>query len=250
MHTPNPFVYEKSLLADIKSATIPFMLEEHYGQCCEDLIVFSILRALREQGKIPDWSNFYCLEIGANHAFAGSNSYLLNKYTGIPCILVEANPKLLPDLKRARPDATIIHSAVVANDSPNVDFFVSYHNEISSLNKEFVEKWHNGHIGLEEKINVPAIRLNDLLGKYVPQEKKIILLSIDIEGMDLEIAKDLDFNVWRPVIIQMEPSDQFHKDESSKMIKTMQQNGYILLARTRVNLIFIEQSILECLVSP
>ncbi len=250
MLVANPFVYEKTMLADIKSATIPFMLEEHYGQCGEDLIVFSILRSLRTQNLLSDWTNFCCIEIGANHAFAGSNSYLLWKYTGVPCILVEANPKLLPDLHKARPDVQLVHTAIVTDDAEHVEFFVSHHHELSSLNRDFVEKWHDGNVGVEEVINVPAMRINRFLEQYVPENRQIVLLSVDIEGMDLEIIEDMDFEKWRPIIVQMEPSNHFHADESVKMTVAMQKRGYVLLSETNVNLIFIEQAVFSRFLLP
>ena len=55
---PNPFVYQRTLEADIKSATIPSMLEQHYGQCGEDLIIFSIARVLQTQGHIGNWADY------------------------------------------------------------------------------------------------------------------------------------------------------------------------------------------------
>ena len=99
---PNPFVYQRTLEADIKSATIPSMLEQHYGQCGEDLIIFSIARVLQTQGHIGNWADYVYVEIGGNHAFAGNNTYLLHICTGMTGILVEANPALLPDLQEGR----------------------------------------------------------------------------------------------------------------------------------------------------
>ena len=133
---PNPFVYQRTLEADIKSATIPSMLEQHYGQCGEDLIIFSIARALQTQGHIRNWADYVYVEIGGNHAFAGNNTYLLHIHTGMTGILVEANPALLPDLQKGRPADQIIHAAITNEDVETVELFVSNHHELSSLHKE------------------------------------------------------------------------------------------------------------------
>ena len=245
---PNPFVYQRTLEADIKSATIPSMLEQHYGQCGEDLIIFSIARALQTQGHIGNWADYVYVEIGGNHAFAGNNTYLLHIYTGMTGILVEANPALIPDLQKARPADQIIHAAIINEDVGTVELFVSNHHELSSLHKEFIEIWHGGQVGIKNSVQVAAMRPNQLFENHIPTDKNILLLSIDVEGKDLDIAKDIDFSRWRPLFVQLEPSEHFASGEGNRMTAFMQQQGYALISCTNVNLIYIDQAILPKLI--
>lgn len=235
---PNPFVYEQVYKNDISNACIPSILEEQYAQCGEDIIILSLIRAFGIE-ILKDKT--VCIEIGANHAFAGSNTFLISKELGIKSILIEANPSLIEDLKKSRFCDKIINVAIVDNDNANVDFFVSNHNELSSLNRDFVENWHDGKVGVKSDIKVDAIRINKLLEREVGSNSDILLLSIDIEGMDLKIIKDLDFSVWRPMFVQMEPSEHFLQGESVNMVEHMNKNEYFLISRTKVNLIFIDR---------
>lgn len=238
MFFSNPFVYDQVYASDINNANIPTLLEEQYAQCGEDIIILSIIRALRINYSADD---AVCVEIGANHAFAGSNTFLLGKSLGIKSILVEANPSLIKNLKKARPNDIVINTAIVDSDLNYVDLFISHQNELSSLSKDFVEDWHQGTIGVKEVCKVPALRINNFLKNNISEGMEIPLLSIDVEGMDLRIAQDLDFSRWRPLFVQMEPSEHFLEGEGEKMIEHMSKNEYFLISKTKVNLIFIDK---------
>ena len=164
-------------------------------------------------------------------------------------ILVEANPALLPDLQKGRPADQIIHAAITNEDVETVELFVSNHHELSSLHKEFIEIWHGGQVGIKNSVQVAAMRPNRLFENHIPADKKILLLSIDVEGKDLDIAKDIDFARWRPLFVQLEPSEHFASGEGERMTAFMQQQGYVLIARTNVNLIYIDQAMLTKLAS-
>ena len=164
MFFPNPFVYDQVYTSDINNANIPTLLEEQYAQCGEDIIILSIVRALNLK---YERDKAVCIEIGANHAFAGSNTFLLGKDLGIKSILVEANPSLIPSLKKARPHDIILNTAIVDSEVNYVDLFISNQNELSSLSRGFVEDWHQGTIGVKEVCKVPAIRINKFLEKNV-----------------------------------------------------------------------------------
>lgn len=245
MITPNPFVYEQTYISDIRCPTITATLQEHYSQCGEDIIITSLLRALISTGQISSLSKCICVEIGANHSFAGNNTYLLKKLFNLKSLLIEANPELIGDLQKSRPDDTIINVAVIDDDSETVDLNISNHHELSSINLEFVMNWHDGDVGLARKCKVPATRINQLLNKELPSDSTLLYLSIDVEGLDLRLIRDLDLSLYRPLIIQMEPSDHFEQGESDRMISYMTSREYRLFAKTPVNLIFIDSTLLN-----
>ncbi|PKY11617.1 hypothetical protein B1757_03515 [Acidithiobacillus marinus] len=193
---------------------------------------------MMSKGQLPDLNTCVVVEVGANHAFAGSNSYLLSKKLGFRSILIEANPSLIEELVRARPLDQVIHAAIVDGDEKEVDICVASSHELSSLSPEFVSTWHDGIMGGGEMVCVPAMRLNECLALHVGEDKHIVYLSIDVEGKDLSIIKTLDFLRWKPLLVQLEPSEHYAPGESDRMIDFMSLNGYTLLARTDVNLLF------------
>lgn len=241
---PNPFVYEKTIIADIKSTTIPALLEEQYAQCGEDIIIMAILKAIISSKILQDANNMIVVEVGGNHGYSGSNSYLISKELKIPSIIIEANPELIGDLIKARPEANIIHAAIVSGNEEVVEIYISNHHELSSLDRNFVEGWHHGQVGIRTSYSVPAMQLNHLLQKHIAHNQSILLLSIDIEGKDLEVAESINFEKWRPLFVQMEPSEHHSPGESVRMIDFMKSIKYGLIARTNVNLIFMDYKIL------
>ena len=167
---------------------------------------------------------------------ATSASYLLKKKYNVHTILVEANPDLIPALKKHRPDDTVIHAAVTNQPVKTVSFARCPDNEISSVNESFVKAWKDGTV--TDTIDVPAMRINQLIQQFYIYEAADMILSIDIEGHDYEVLTDLDFERFRPLIIIIEPSEEFAFGTVDKMMTFMQSKGYSLYSRTFVNLIF------------
>ncbi len=238
MEKRNSFIYQKCEELGLRPPDIEPQLNVHYGQCAEDLIVMSLLRAWSARTG-TDLSQERYLEIGANHAVSTSATYLLHSALGMTGVLVEANRHLLDDLAKARPHDTLLNLAIVDNDKETVEMFISNQSELSSLSRRFVEEWRGGVVGLAEVQDVPAMRINTLLAEHFPQ-KPPLYLSVDIEGLDYEILNDMDRQKWRPLIVQAEPSDHFKHDNSTAIRTLMEQSGYLLIARTDVNLIFTD----------
>lgn len=238
--TINPFAYQRILEATIPNSTIPSWLGESYAQCYEDIIVDSMIRAYGK--KLGRSFSLTYIEVGANHPVCTSSSLLWQRRYGVNGILVEANPKLAENLKKFRPKDVVINKAATNEDVSEVDFYVSPENELSSLSKKFVETRENLgiNLGIQEKIRVPTVRLNELL--ELTKQADLVVLIIDVESLDLALIKDINFEKYRPFIIQAEPSDGFCPGTSNSMINFLREKGYSLVAETDVNLIFADSS--------
>ncbi|WP_195707935.1 MULTISPECIES: FkbM family methyltransferase [unclassified Brucella] len=210
---------------------------EYYSQCGEDIIVLALLRSLSDKFGL-DLSSEKYLEIGANHPVATSATYLLNKTFGMTGVLVEANPSLIADLERHRNHDIIVNVAIHAKPEKEVVLYVSNQNELSSLEQRFVSDWANGTVGIKEEVVVRAKRINELITDNF--ERCPIFLSIDVEGIDLEILEDINWNVHRPAIVQVEPSDHYHPGNSINIIRCLNANRYSVIARTAVNIIAVD----------
>ena len=235
----NPFVYEACLEKGIRFPDIPVLAPECYGQCGEDLIVQALLEATALRLGV-DLKKTACVEVGGNHPFATSATYLLSKRFGLTSVVVEANEQLLEALRKGRPNDVIVYGAVQDKDVDHVMFSTSRLSELSSLDRSFVLKWDKGRVGEASWTEVPALRINDVLRKHV-KSRTISYLSIDVEGMDLAILKDMDFGAWRPWFVQAEPSEAQVRGNTQEIIALLGTVGYRLIARTSVNLIFGDQ---------
>lgn len=242
----NPYIYEKTAAADIKSPQIPSILSEQYGQQGEDVILLGMLKALARQGILDTSLDWRCVEIGGNHAFGGSTTYLVESQLRVLSVIVEANPDLISDLQKARPYAQLVNVAITPDARMDkVALYCANHNELSSLHRDFVEQWHGGEVGVSAVLEVPAMTPQSLFEAHVPNPDQLLFLSIDIEGADLCVAKAIDFSQWRPWFVQLEPSEHYNAGESDSMVTFMAEKGYRLTAETSVNLLFTDKRILK-----
>jgi FkbM family methyltransferase len=57
---------------------------------------------------------------------------------------------------------------------------------------------------LKEKILLRTRRLADILKEHVPAGRKIDFLSVDVEGLDLQVLRSNDWNLYRPEFVLVE----------------------------------------------
>jgi hypothetical protein len=154
-------------------------------------------------------------------------------------VLVEANPRLLDALRRHRPGDEVVHAAVQADAAEMVELFVSNQDELSSLDRGFVQQWRDGAVGEREVVRVPAMRINAIMAAHFA-ERAPVYLSVDIEGLDLAVLQDLDLARHRPAVLQAEPSDHHHPGNTGEIARFLAASGYAVVARTEVNLIALD----------
>jgi len=234
----NSNVYETIAATGMPMPDIPVHGIPYFGQCGEDLIVLALLRALALREGL-DLAQERYLEIGANHPVATSATWLLQRAAGMTGVLVEANPRLLDALRTHRPRDHVLHAAVHTGESETVELFVSNQSELSSLDRDFVLQWRQGAVGEREVVTVPAIRIDELMRRHFA-DRVPLFLSVDIEGMDLEVLRDLDFTRFRPAVVQAEPSDHHHPGNTEAIAGFLASAGYLVIARTEVNLIALD----------
>lgn len=176
------------------------MTNKSYSQYGEDLEILKFF------GRS---SSGYYVDIGANNGIRDSNTALL-EMCGWQGLLIEANPDLIAAAIRSRPNSTVIHSAIVApKDVGTIQFYqvVGGPENLDGLSTtvksdRFIQQvvQHGGKI---ETIAVPANTLEALLAKHnVPS--KFELLSIDVEGIELQVLQSLSFENYQPKLIVVE----------------------------------------------
>ena len=109
----NAYIRGECERAGVTPAVLDTFISETYAQQNEDLIVEALLTPVLRRAGRPLSSIFY-IEIGANHPFQTSNTYLFHRKHGAKGVLVEANHQLVQQLKAARPKDEVIEAAVSA----------------------------------------------------------------------------------------------------------------------------------------
>ncbi len=213
---------------------------ESYSQFGEDRIVGYLFDTLGIK-------TLTYLDIGANKPKADSNTYRL--YTqGSRGVLVEPNPRLCKVLRSARPRDVVLEVGVGLTADTHAEFFVfgGFADGHSTFSRSVATHWETvglkgyGKIPIEKVIQVPLIPINTIIadnfGGKAPN-----FLSLDVEGLDLDVLKGLDFERFAPDVVCVETLG-YHPDQSTfkknDIIDFMLAKNYVAYADTRVNTIF------------
>ncbi len=232
----NPFIEFEVGYLRLKPAPIATTIRETYAQCNEDLIVEALLRA-RFTIANRDMSSVRYLEVGGNHPVQTSSTYLLYRAWGGQGFIVEANAELARRLKIHRPRDVVIQTAVSDKFDETVSFHVHELDELSSLSIENIKGFDTFGMSSENlRIETVAnMHINTLFDSYI--NCPLDFMSIDIEGLDLPVLQALD-PVHRPTVLQVECVESVLLDQ---LRETLEPRGYQFVARTQVNVIFVQK---------
>ena len=171
-------------------------------------------------GNKPDG---FFVEVGANDPKKDSQSWHLEE-TGWSGILVEPLPDLAAELRRVR-KAQVFE---VACSSPNRA------GEVMRLHVAGPFSSFDPHLAVtgmraDKVIDVKVRTLDEVLTEG-QAAKPIDLLSVDVEGHEIDVLRGFDFSRWKPRLILLE-------DHVSSLDKHrfMTSAGYALMRRTGLN---------------
>lgn len=150
------------------------------------------------------------VEIGAFDGIRGSNTLFFEKFRGWTGLLVEASPLYHPWLVQNRPEMPIEQVAVGA-EVGEADFVEitegSYMMSglLESLPPSTQASLNKGLLGHSRFVTVPTLPLEDLLRRH--NLSQIDLLSIDIEGGELDALRNFPFDEFEIDIWTIEAYD-------------------------------------------
>lgn len=202
-----------------------------FAQFGEDANVLELFRTIGKR-KIT------YVDIGANDPVIHSNTYTFYR-EGSAGLLVDANPNICKRLRSKRPRDTVFHRGVAARSGPPLKLSVMDLDGLSSLSLEWSERLSEE--GLARKVGeveVPVFGINETLHEFGHTE--IDFASIDVEGLDFEVATAWDFDRFRPFLFCIETGvvtkGRHVKDET--FYSLMRSRGYEPLFETFANTIF------------
>ena len=200
-----------------------------YAQTGEDRIIRALLA--EHKGPYGEEKGFY-VDVGCNHPTKFSNTFELYK-RGWRGISIDANQALIVQHQQIRPIDQSVY-AVVSDTEKEQMFTYFKDNLVSSLSPEHIGKWaQKREVAREESVN--TISLNRILTqKSAPKE--LDLLSIDVEGHDLEVLKSLCLETFRPTLIVIEMHDfQISRCEENPIYQHLIKRGYRMVGYVTMN---------------
>ncbi len=203
-----------------------------FSQTGEDMIVDFIFNA----------KNIYkptYIDIGAFHPFHYSNTayFYKKKSRGIN---IEPNPDGFKKFQKER-SRDINLNMGVSNIEGKLDYFflnaATMNTFDADVAQELVEKYG---FKLVKKKEALCTTLQHVLSKYA---NNIFpdFLSLDVEGLDMEILNQIDYEQNYPKVICVETVGYTHDGTGSKdiqLINFLESKGYFIFADTSINTIF------------
>lgn len=165
---------------------------------------------IKEQ--FPEGFQGYCIDVGAHDGHLLSNTLALEE-VGWIVMCIEANPACIPLLRGRR--KRFMCCAVDREPKEWETFHLSGGDgsAYSSLRPR---------MGTKREIKVPVLTLDQVI--HIAGFPDLDVLSIDIEGTELDALKGFDIDRWRPKVIVAECWPD--TDAAPQMAEYLKQFGY------------------------
>jgi FkbM family methyltransferase len=207
-----------------------------YSQSGEDIIVEFIFANIFNQPRFN-----YC-DVGAHHSTYISNTALFYK-KGMTGICIEPDPTLFEEIKTNRPKDICLNCGIgfgEKNKEEHLDFFIMSSKSLNTFSKEEANRLdQQGDYKIVEVKKINTLNINDIFSKYFVPD----FLSVDVEGIDLEIIKSIDLGINRPKVICVETAEFSPIPPGIKVyecIDYLKANDYMFYADTFNNSIMVD----------
>lgn len=206
-----------------------------WSQCGEDLIMrylFDLLQIAR-----PSY-----LDIGAHHPCHYNNTYLFYRQ-GARGVNVEPDPSLHAELSRGRRRDVNLNLGVGPYEA-ELDFYVMSRRTLNTFSAAVARKYVEEHgLRIVETRRIRVQTFAQVVDSQMGGTPDLV--SLDAEGLDLEILRSIDCSRYRPHVFCVETISYADGDgsgvKSSEIHAVMLQNGYRLYADTYINSIYVAE---------
>ncbi len=191
------------------------------------------------------------IDIGCNHPIKYNNTYLLHK-KGWRGINIDLDKKSIEEFNKYRPNDYNICAVVSEKDREIKDTYI-YHSRsaINTISKKLVDKRSTKPKSILKKT---TRSLNDIIEKTNFNNKKINLISIDVENYEYEVLKSFRFKKYNPDVIVVEIHDIGQKKLEiytqslnyilkTKIYKLMVKNNYKLVNWIHSDFVFVKNNL-------
>ena len=223
----------------IKDVIARFRVEKFgvktYAQCGEDIVVRFLFNSMGIYR--PSY-----LELGTYHPILGNNTFLFYRY-GSRGVCVEADRNLIREIRRYRVEDKILNIGVATGDAQSADFYIFNEPSLNTFSRdEAMERERNGSYKVLAVENVILQSITQIIKENFDSFPDF--LSIDIESLDLEVIRTLDFSLHPIPIICVETctySENHIKHRNPEIQEYFKSQDYFAYADTYINTIFVNK---------
>ena len=194
-----------------------------------------VLRSFYEGKK--NYKGFF-VDVGAHHPYRFSNTQHFYK-NGWQGINIEPTPGAIKAFKLFR-KRDINLNIGISSVKDKLMFYCFNEPALNGFSKEISEERNTSSTKYKiiKEVAIETYPLADVLDKYLPVNKQIDFLTIDVEGLDLQVLQSNNWAKYKPTYILVEDRIEFDNLASSEVYTFLKKQGYQLVAKTLRTLFF------------
>lgn len=208
-------------------------LQSHtsYSQEGEDMV----LRSFYEGKK--NYRGFF-VDIGAHHPYRFSNTLYFYKQ-GWRGINVEPTPGAIQAFNRFR-KRDINLNIGVSSKKDKLTFYCFNEPALNGFSKELSTERNadSSKYKIIQELPIETYPLAEILDTHLPKGQNIDFLTIDVEGLDLQVLQSNNWTKYKPEHILVEDRIDFDNLADSEIYSYLKEQGYQLVAKTLRTLFF------------
>lgn len=187
-----------------------------YSQEGEDLILSRLL---------DDKEDGFYVDIGAHHPVRFSNTYFFYK-KGWRGINIDAMPGSMRAFNIIRPRDINLETPV--SDEPcRLTYYMFDEPALNGFSEDLSNlRTQSTAYKVVNRIELQTSTLADILSKNLPMSQEIDFMSIDVEGLDLQVLKSNDWNKFRPRFVLVEILNYDFFDHSNPILQYLDLLSY------------------------
>ena len=173
----------------------------------------------------------FFVDVGAHHPKRFSNTYFLYR-RGWRGINIDALPGAMAAFRLERPDDINLEFGVGSKQGELL-FYTFCEAALNTFDRALARKRQIEGAKASGEVRVPVRTLSSLLQDYLPIGRSIDFLSVDVEGMDLDVLQSNNWSKYRPVIVCVEILQCAAAEAMSHPVSAfLAEQGYELIAKT------------------
>ena len=184
------------------------------------------------------------IEVGAFHPSIFSNTQHFYEM-GWRGTLVEPNPFMAELLRQFRPDDSVMEVASGKGGHGELLMFSDWGSS-NTFDIQFANKIVEGQsVQIAKRVDVDFKTLTSIFEVHVKRfGSKVDFLSIDVEGMDLEVLASLDLSIFTPTLICIEDiSLNLGQAQDSLIYKHLSERKYRLISHNLISSVYLQSDI-------
>lgn len=215
------------MLQIIKAIINRAFLKKHtsyYAQEGEDIVLSRIFDGKR---------NGIYVDVGAHHPTRFSNTYYFYRNLNWHGVNIEPNPDAIKLFNLQRPRDININLGV-ASKNATLEFYQFDEPALNTFSKSMLDERLSTtpykHIGTK---SIQVLPLSEILDRHLPLNPHIDFMTVDVEGLDLEVLRSNDWEKYRPSWVLAEQLGIDNIENLDFEIHTfMKSKNYQLFAKT------------------